>query len=98
MYDFFNNLKPSVISLTPPDSQFTERELEIIFYALQRLSAKEIAQKLCISHRTIENRLQGIYNKISINSLKELVEYCNTTGLNNYVPKKLLREGVDFFW
>jgi len=96
--DFFNNLKPSIITLTPPDETFTEKELDIIFYALQKLSSKEIAQKLCLSHRTVENRLAIIYDKINVNSYKGLIEYCQTTGLNNYVPKKLLRPGVDFFW
>lgn len=96
--EFFNNLKPSVLTLNPPVDIFAERELDIIFYALQKLSAKEIAKKLCLSHRTIENRLQRIYDKIKVNSLAGLIEYCHTTGLNNYVPKKLLREGVEFFW
>ncbi|EKN6318949.1 helix-turn-helix transcriptional regulator, partial [Yersinia enterocolitica] len=25
-------------------------------------------------------------------------EYCHASGLSNYVPKKVLREGVNFFW
>ncbi|ATW29658.1 helix-turn-helix transcriptional regulator [Candidatus Williamhamiltonella defendens] len=96
--EFFNNLKPSVVNLTPPVDTFTEKELDIIFYAFQKLSEKDIATKLCLSHRTVENRLQRIYDKMGVNSLSGLVEYCHTTGLNNYVPKKLLREGVEFFW
>ncbi|EPF5517533.1 helix-turn-helix transcriptional regulator, partial [Yersinia enterocolitica] len=24
--------------------------------------------------------------------------YCHTSGLSHYVPKKVLREGVNFFW
>ncbi|EPE4807709.1 helix-turn-helix transcriptional regulator, partial [Yersinia enterocolitica] len=28
----------------------------------------------------------------------ELIEYCHASGLSNYVPKKVLREGVNFFW
>ncbi|AHF78144.1 Putative transcriptional regulator, PAS and GerEdomains, LuxR family [Sodalis praecaptivus] len=95
---FFNALKPSVITLTPPVDLFTERELEIIFYAIQRIPAKEIAPKLYISHRTVENRLLRIYEKISVNSVNGLIDYCHHVGLNNYVPKKLLREGVNFCW
>ncbi|ATW34866.1 helix-turn-helix transcriptional regulator [Candidatus Williamhamiltonella defendens] len=96
--EFFNSLKPSVVNLTPPVDTFTEKELDIIFYAFQKLSTKDIATKLSLSHRTVENRLQRIYDKIGVNSLPGLVEYCHKTGLNNYVPKKLLREGVEFFW
>lgn len=98
IYDFFNNLKPSVVTLTPPDTTFTERELEIIFYALQRLSAKDISEKLCLSYRTIESRLAGIYNKAKVAGLEQLIEYCQSTGLNSYVPKSVLRQKVDFFW
>ncbi|ATW33605.1 MULTISPECIES: helix-turn-helix transcriptional regulator [Candidatus Williamhamiltonella] len=96
--DFFNHLKPSVVTLTPPVDTFTEKELDIIFYAFQRLSSKEIATKLSLSHRTVENRLQKIYEKTGVTSPTGLLEYCHTTGLNNYIPKKRLREGVEFFW
>ncbi|WP_334472606.1 helix-turn-helix transcriptional regulator [Arsenophonus sp. PmNCSU2021_1] len=98
VYDFFSNLKPSVITLTPPVSPFTEKELEIIFYALQKLSAKQIAKKLLLSYRTIENRLSVIYSKAKVSGLNQLIEYCQSTGLNSYVPKSVLREKVDFFW
>ncbi|HDL7706760.1 TPA: PAS domain-containing protein [Yersinia enterocolitica] len=96
--DFFNSLKPSVITLTPPVDGFSERELDIIFYAIQKMTAKEIAVKLSLSNRTIENRLRFIYDKVGCHSLKELIEYCHTSGLSHYVPKKVLREGVNFFW
>lgn len=96
--DFFSKLKPSVITLTPPVDTFSEKELDIIFYAIQKLSSKEIASKLFLSHRTVENRLSIIYNKINVHSLSSLIEYCHTAGLHNYVPKRFLREGVDFFW
>lgn len=98
IFDFFDRLTPSVITLTPPVDLFTERELEIIFYAIQRMPAKAIAPKLCLSHRTVENRLLRIYEKISVNSINGLIDYCHHVGLNNYVPKKLLREGVNFCW
>ncbi|BGI53694.1 MAG: PAS and helix-turn-helix domain-containing protein [Candidatus Hamiltonella defensa (Ceratovacuna japonica)] len=96
--DFFSHLKPSVLTLDPPVDIFTEKELDIIFYAFQKLSLKDIATKLCLSHRTVENRLQGIYDKIKVNSLEGLIEYCHATGLDRHVPKKWLREGVEFFW
>ncbi|WP_339051358.1 helix-turn-helix transcriptional regulator [Candidatus Hamiltonella endosymbiont of Tuberolachnus salignus] len=96
--DFFNNLKPSVVTLTPPVDTFTERELNIIFYAFHKLSSKDIAKKLCLSHRAVENRLQRIYEKTGVTSRDGLIEYCHTTGFNHYVPKNLLREGVEFFW
>ncbi|CED78703.1 Putative transcriptional regulator, GerE domain protein [Candidatus Hamiltonella defensa (Bemisia tabaci)] len=50
-----------------------------------------------LSHRTIENRLQKVYEKTGITSLSGLIEYCHTNGLNHYVPKNLLRQGRQFF-
>lgn len=35
--EFFDSIKPSVITLTPPDATFTESELDIIFYARDRI-------------------------------------------------------------
>ncbi|WP_392435162.1 helix-turn-helix transcriptional regulator [Yersinia sp. HM-2024] len=96
--DFFKSLKPSVITLTPPVDNFSEKELDIIFYAIQKMTAKEIAEKLFLSNRTIENRLRFIYDKVGCHSLKDLIEYCHASGLSHYVPKKVLREGVNFFW
>lgn len=84
--------------MNPPNDIFTEKELDVIFYALQRVPAKQMAKKLFVSVRTIENRLQVIYNKIGVNSLNGLIDYCNATGYDNYVPKKLLRQGVECFW
>ena len=38
--DLFDDIKPSVVCLNPPDDLFTKRELEIIIYAIRKLSAK----------------------------------------------------------
>ncbi|MCW2475764.1 PAS and helix-turn-helix domain-containing protein [Candidatus Symbiopectobacterium sp. NZEC151] len=98
VYEFFNNSKPSVITLTPPVDIFTQRELEIISFAIRRLSAKEIASRLCLSYRTVQNRLNGIYSKAQTTSLSGLIEYCMMVGLNDYMPRSLLKQKVDFFW
>ncbi|WP_264628621.1 response regulator transcription factor, partial [Candidatus Symbiopectobacterium sp. NZEC135] len=77
---------------------FTQRELEIISFAIRRLSAKEIASRLCLSYRTVQNRLNGIYSKAQTTSLSGLIEYCMMVGLNDYMPRSLLKQKVDFFW
>ncbi|WP_407079678.1 helix-turn-helix transcriptional regulator [Candidatus Williamhamiltonella defendens] len=68
-----------------PQTLFTEKELDVIFYALQKLSSKDIATKLSLLHRTVENRLQRMYEKMEVNSLAGLIEYCHTNALNNYI-------------
>ncbi|WP_312884936.1 hypothetical protein [Candidatus Sodalis endolongispinus] len=41
----------------------------------------------------MENRLCMIYSKAGINSLSALIDYCQATGLNHYIPRKRLRGG-----
>lgn len=50
----------------------TERENQILNYALRELSNQEIAEELKLSKRTVENHRQAAYNKMSVSSLKEL--------------------------
>ena len=50
----------------------TAREREIATLAAEELSAQEIADRLFLSRRTVENHLQRIYTKLGINSRAEL--------------------------
>jgi len=50
----------------------TERQMDIITMVLSGLSNKELAGKLLISERTVENHLVNIYNKLGINNKIEL--------------------------
>lgn len=74
----------------PPVDIFTERELQIVFYLLQSFNCKEIAKKLYLSHRTIENKLQQMYRKADVNSLSALRDFCRKKGFSNYIPPKFL--------
>ena len=51
-----------------PDDVFTQRELEIIDLCGKGFSTKEIADRLCLSSRTISNHKQHIFSKMGINS------------------------------
>lgn len=76
-----------------PEDIFTEREKEIIFLTIHALSAKEAARVLNISHRTVENRLRIIYQKVGINSSSQLAEFCRQTKLHCNIPPGLLKMG-----
>ncbi|WP_118986781.1 helix-turn-helix transcriptional regulator [Photorhabdus sp. CRCIA-P01] len=90
MYHFENNIHPDSLTFGTPTDLFTDREFDIIFFALQSLSAKDIARKLGITYRTVQSRLQFIYQKIGINSLSQLKEYCRGKGYDNYAPTRFI--------
>ncbi|MBD77706.1 MAG: hypothetical protein CL840_02040 [Crocinitomicaceae bacterium] len=56
----------------PKSDVITEREREIIGLAKQKKSREEIAEELNLSIKTIDSHLQNIYQKLDINSMREL--------------------------
>ena len=54
-------------------STLTPREREIARLAKDRLSAREIADKLCLSETTVRTVLKNIYSKLDIHSKYELI-------------------------
>ncbi|MGN1824871.1 PAS domain-containing protein, partial [Yersinia enterocolitica] len=57
-----NKIKvPTSLILTPPSDLFTKREWEVLFYILHSFSSMEVATKLHLSSRTIDNITQKIY-------------------------------------
>lgn len=73
-----------------PGERFTQREWEIIFFTLHGLTAKDVARRLEISNRTVENRLRVIFNKSGAHSSRELAMYCRENGTDRYIPPSLL--------
>jgi len=53
-------------------SPLTPREREIALLARDRLSAKEIADRLYISETTVRTILRSVYSKLGIHSKSEL--------------------------
>ncbi|MFT4463613.1 MAG: helix-turn-helix transcriptional regulator [Sodalis sp. (in: enterobacteria)] len=70
--------------------RFTEKEWEIIFFTLHGLTAKDVARRLKISNRTVENRLRVIFNKSGTHSARELAMHCRENGTDRYIPPSLL--------
>lgn len=59
----------------------TPREQQVLRLLVEGLSAKEIAEKLFISPKTVENHRTNIMNKLDIHSTMELVRYAAKLGL-----------------
>jgi len=91
---YMNRLNRKMVQFDAPNDIFTKGELDVIFWAQQRLSAKEIAKRLNLSPRTVENKLQFIYGKADVHSIIQLVEYCKNTGLDSYIPSDFIRKGI----
>ena len=59
----------------------TAREQEVMRFLAEGSAPKEIADKLCISPKTVENHRANIMKKLDIHSTMELVRYAARLGL-----------------
>ncbi len=66
----------------PARPSLTERETEVLRYVAKGLSAKQIAQKLSLSHRTVENHVQATFRKLQVANRVELARYAIEHGLD----------------
>lgn len=69
-----------VMRYTSEPSPLTEREREVVFMAAQGLSSKQIAERLVVSIRTVDNHLHHAYGKLGVRSREELVEVIGNPG------------------
>jgi DNA-binding NarL/FixJ family response regulator len=66
----------------PTRPGLTERETEVLRYVAKGLSAKQIAEKLYLSHRTVENHVQATFRKLQVANRVELTRYAIEHGLD----------------
>ncbi|QUR68364.1 response regulator [Mycobacterium spongiae] len=67
----------------PAPPSLTERETEVLRYVAKGLSAKQIAAKLSLSHRTVENHVQATFRKLHVANRVELTRYAIEHGLDD---------------
>ncbi len=60
-------------------AELTAREREIAELAAKRIPSKEIAQRLSVSRRTVDNHLHRIYAKLAVTGRDELAEALGLT-------------------
>jgi len=70
-----------------PDSErhtprLTERETEVLRLVAKGLTARQIAKRLVISHRTVENHVQSTLRKLQLHNRVELTRYAIEHGLD----------------
>lgn len=88
-FDYFGNDISSIIykiyvsmkKTSEVTKEFTEREKEIIELCRDGLLSKQIADRLCISPRTVDKHKNNIFRKLGINNTMEMVQYALKHGV-----------------
>ena len=66
----------------PQEVELTEREKEVLMLTGEALSAKQIADRLCISETTVNTHWRNLRSKLELPSLAALVRYAIRHGYN----------------
>ena len=66
----------------PLHPELTDRETEILKMVAKGLSYKQIADRLVLSHRTVQNHVQNTLRKLQMHNRVELTRYAIEQGLD----------------
>jgi DNA-binding NarL/FixJ family response regulator len=66
----------------PEGERLTERETEILKMVAKGMSYKQIAERLVISHRTVQNHVQNTLRKLQMHNRVQLTRYAIEHGLD----------------
>ncbi|MEU7801925.1 response regulator transcription factor [Micromonospora arborensis] len=70
-------------SVGPATPQLTDRETEVLRLVAKGVSYKQIAQRLGLSHRTVQNHVQNTLGKLQLHNRVELTRYAIERGLDD---------------
>ena len=59
----------------------SKREVEVVEFLAQGLTAGDVAEKMCLSVHTVNTHRKNIFKKLNVNSTTELVRYALKTAL-----------------
>ncbi|MEU9126772.1 response regulator transcription factor [Kitasatospora sp. NPDC048540] len=68
---------------SPAAPQLTARETEVLRLVAKGLSYRQIAERLVLSHRTVQNHVQNTLGKLQLHNRVELVRYAIEQGLDD---------------
>ena len=77
--DVSSTLRPT----TPTRPKLTERETEVLRLVAKGMSYKQIAERLFLSHRTVQNHVQNTLRKLQMHNRVELTRYAIEQGLDD---------------
>jgi DNA-binding NarL/FixJ family response regulator len=73
---------PAAASSDPDAPRLTDRETEVLRRVAKGLSYKQIAERLFLSHRTVQNHVQNTLRKLQLHNRVQLVRYAIEQGLD----------------
>ncbi len=73
----------STTTTDPMQPQLTERETEILKMVAKGLGYKQIAERLVVSHRTVQNHVQNTLRKLQMHNRVELTRWAIEQGLDD---------------
>ena len=71
--------------------RLTERETEVLRLVAKGLSYKQIAERLVLSHRTVQNHVQNTLRKLQLHNRVQLVRYAIEQGLDDELDDRPAR-------
>jgi DNA-binding CsgD family transcriptional regulator len=90
------NQSSYLLKETIDDYGLSTRESECLFFLIRGKTAKEIAQILKISFRTVEKHLERLKYKMNCFSRSEIIEKAISEGLGTVIPKSTLIPSCHF--
>jgi len=81
VFKLLQNSSDSSTGKDDPYFTLTDREQEVMRMLAEGLNTKEVANKLYISPKTVENHRTNLMKKIGLNSTVELIRYSARLGL-----------------
>jgi DNA-binding NarL/FixJ family response regulator len=78
----YRRLSDSPSSADPGTPRLTDRETEVLRLVAKGLSYKQIAERLVLSHRTVQNHVQNTLRKLQMHNRVQLVRYAIEQGLD----------------
>lgn len=78
----YRRLAEAPAAQAPGAPQLTDRETQVLRLVAKGLSYKQIAERLVLSHRTVQNHVQNTLRKLQLHNRVELVRYVIEQGLD----------------
>jgi DNA-binding NarL/FixJ family response regulator len=67
----------------PPTPELTARETEVLRMVAKGMSYKQIADRLVLSHRTVQNHVQNTLRKLQLHNRVQLTRWAIEQGLDD---------------